>query len=98
MTDNHRASSVRSVVMSDERSTQQERKDVDTDMSRELVMPKASPHDVAVAVLDGIEAGQEDIFPDPFAVEFGRQFGSSPRDAERQMAAMTPAMTSDSAA
>src|SRR4029077_20401002 len=46
---------------------------VDTDMTRELALPKASPGDVALAILDAIEAGQEDIFPDPFAVGFGRQ-------------------------
>ena len=61
---------------------------VDTDMARELAMPKTSPRDVAFAILDGIEAGQEDIFPDPFAVEFGRRFQSSPKDSERQVAAM----------
>src|SRR6266508_5674994 len=57
-----------------------------------------SPRDVAFAILDGIEAGQEDIFPDPFAVDFGRQFGSSPKASERQIAAMTAAMLSGSAA
>ncbi len=61
---------------------------VDTDMSRELAFPKSSPRDVALAILDGIEAGQEDIFPDPFAVDFGRQFESSPKASERQIAAM----------
>jgi NAD(P)-dependent dehydrogenase (short-subunit alcohol dehydrogenase family) len=71
---------------------------VDTDMTREVAVPKASPRDVAFAILDGIEAGQEDIFPDPFAVDFGRQFGSSPKASERQMAAMTGAMLASSAA
>jgi NAD(P)-dependent dehydrogenase (short-subunit alcohol dehydrogenase family) len=71
---------------------------VDTDMVRELALPKTSPRDVAFAILDGIEAGQEDIFPDPFAVEFGRQFGSSPKAAERQVAAMAAAMLSRPAA
>ncbi len=61
---------------------------VDTDMSRELAFPKTSPRDVAFAILDGIEAGQEDIFPDPFAVDFGRRFQSSPKASERQVAAM----------
>jgi hypothetical protein len=51
-------------------------------------MPKASSRDVAFAILDGIEAGQEDIFPDPFAVDFGQRFQSSPKDSERQNAAM----------
>jgi NAD(P)-dependent dehydrogenase (short-subunit alcohol dehydrogenase family) len=71
---------------------------VDTDMVRDLALPKTSPRDVAFAILDGIEAGQEDIFPDPFAVEFGRQFGSSPKASERQISAMAAAMLSRSAA
>jgi NAD(P)-dependent dehydrogenase (short-subunit alcohol dehydrogenase family) len=71
---------------------------VDTDMVRELALPKTSPRDVAFAILDGIEAGREDIFPDPFAVEFGRQFGSSPKETERQIAAMAAAMLSGTAA
>jgi NAD(P)-dependent dehydrogenase (short-subunit alcohol dehydrogenase family) len=70
---------------------------VDTDMSRELPFPKTPPRDVASAILDGIEAGQEDIFPDPFAVDFGRQFMSSPKASERQIAAMAAAMPSGSA-
>jgi NAD(P)-dependent dehydrogenase (short-subunit alcohol dehydrogenase family) len=61
---------------------------IDTDMVRELALPKTSPRDVAFAILHGIEAGQEDIFPDPFAVDFGRQFESSPKASERQNAAM----------
>ena len=52
---------------------------------------------MAFAILDGIEAGREDIFPDPFAVDFGRQFESSPKASERQIAAMTAAMLSGSA-
>ena len=71
---------------------------VDTDMTRELALPKTSPRDVAFAILDGMEAGQEDIFPDPLAVDFGRQFGSSPKTAERQFAAMAVAMLSGAAA
>jgi len=61
---------------------------VDTDMSRSLDFAKASADDVAHAILDGVEAGQEDIFPDPFAVDFGRQYLASPKAAEQQMAAM----------
>jgi short-subunit dehydrogenase len=71
---------------------------VDTDMTRELVLPKTLPRDVAFAILDAIGAGQDDIFPDPFAVEFGRQFEASPKTAERQFAAMAVAMMSGSAA
>jgi NAD(P)-dependent dehydrogenase (short-subunit alcohol dehydrogenase family) len=67
---------------------------VDTDMVRDLALPKTPPRDVAFAILDGIEAGQEDIFPDPYAVDFGRQFQSSPKASERQVAAMVAAMRS----
>ncbi len=42
----------------------------------------------SIAHADGIEAGQEDIFPDPFAKDFGRLFESSPKASERQVAEM----------
>jgi len=71
---------------------------VDTDMVRDLALPKTAPRDVAFAILDGIEAGQEDIFPDPFALDFGRQFQSSPKASEQQIAAMAGAMLSRPAA
>jgi NAD(P)-dependent dehydrogenase (short-subunit alcohol dehydrogenase family) len=71
---------------------------VDTDMARELTLQKTPPRDVAFAILDGIEAGEEDIFPDPYAVDFGRQFASSPKAAERQMAALVAGMVSGAAA
>jgi short-subunit dehydrogenase len=38
---------------------------VDTDMTRGLDIPKASPESVARAILGGVEAGEEDIFPIP---------------------------------
>jgi short-subunit dehydrogenase len=38
---------------------------IDTDMSRDFDAPKSSPESVARAILDGVESGEEDIFPDP---------------------------------
>jgi NAD(P)-dependent dehydrogenase (short-subunit alcohol dehydrogenase family) len=38
---------------------------VDTEMSRDFDVPKASPESVARAIFDGVETGQEEIFPDP---------------------------------
>lgn len=38
---------------------------VDTDMSRGQNIPKASARSVAQAIFDGVENGEEDIFPDP---------------------------------
>src|ERR1035438_8141379 len=37
----------------------------DTDMTRGFDIPKASPESVARAIFDGVENGEEDIFPDP---------------------------------
>lgn len=38
---------------------------VDTDMSTNLDFPKASPASVATEILDGLQRGDEEIFPDP---------------------------------
>jgi NAD(P)-dependent dehydrogenase (short-subunit alcohol dehydrogenase family) len=38
---------------------------VDTDMTRGFEIPKASPESVAQGIFDGLENGEEDIFPDP---------------------------------
>jgi NAD(P)-dependent dehydrogenase (short-subunit alcohol dehydrogenase family) len=40
---------------------------VDTDMTRGLDIAKASPESVARAIFDGVENGEEDIFPDPMS-------------------------------
>jgi NAD(P)-dependent dehydrogenase (short-subunit alcohol dehydrogenase family) len=40
---------------------------VDTDMTRGFEVPKASPESVARAIFDGVENGEEDIFPDPMS-------------------------------
>jgi NAD(P)-dependent dehydrogenase (short-subunit alcohol dehydrogenase family) len=40
---------------------------IDTDMVRDLDLPKSPPEDVAGAILDGVERGDEDIFPDPMS-------------------------------
>jgi len=63
---------------------------VDTEMTKDLPpeFAKAPPEGVAKALLDGIEAGDEDIFTDPFSVTLGEQFHASPKDVERQMAAL----------
>jgi len=38
---------------------------IDTDMSRDFDVPKVSPESAAVGIFDGLERGEEDIFPDP---------------------------------
>ena len=38
---------------------------VDTDMSRHYYGPKVTPESAAAGIFDGVERGEEDIFPDP---------------------------------
>ena len=60
---------------------------IDTDMAREIQLEKASPADTAVAILEGLEAGTEEIFPDPFSQQIGALYLKGPKAAERQIAA-----------
>jgi NAD(P)-dependent dehydrogenase (short-subunit alcohol dehydrogenase family) len=65
---------------------------VDTDMSRDLVIPKASPESVARAIFDGVENGEEDIFPDPMSESMAEGWRSGAAKAlERQNAALVAA-------
>jgi len=61
---------------------------IDTDMVKDLPIPKTSPADVASAVLVGVARGEEDIFPDPMAQQMGALFGKSPKEYERAFASM----------
>jgi NAD(P)-dependent dehydrogenase (short-subunit alcohol dehydrogenase family) len=40
---------------------------VDTDMTRGYDIPKVSPKSAAAGIFDGMEKGEEDIFPDPMS-------------------------------
>jgi short-subunit dehydrogenase len=61
----------------------------DTEMSRDLQVPKASPQTVARAILDGVERGEEDIFPDPMSETIAEDWRSGAAKAlERQNAAL----------
>jgi NAD(P)-dependent dehydrogenase (short-subunit alcohol dehydrogenase family) len=60
---------------------------IDTDMARELPLEKTSPEATAHAILDGIEARREEIFPDPFSVQLGALYGRDPKALEAQYAA-----------
>ncbi|MGI9402216.1 MAG: SDR family oxidoreductase, partial [Rhizobiaceae bacterium] len=42
---------------------------VDTDLAANVPMDKTSPNEVAKSVLNAIEDGEEDVFPDPVAVQ-----------------------------
>ena len=61
---------------------------VDTEMADGIPFPKTSPAVVAQAILDGIEAGDEEVFPDAMAREMGGAFFQDPKALEREIAAM----------
>ena len=61
----------------------------DTDMSRGLDVPKASPESVARAIFDGVERGQQEIFPDPLSASLEPDWTAGPVKAmERQNAGL----------
>ena len=62
----------------------------DTDMTAGFDIPKASAVSVARAIFDGVEAGEEDIFPDPMSALLADGWRSGAAKAfERQNAALT---------
>jgi NAD(P)-dependent dehydrogenase (short-subunit alcohol dehydrogenase family) len=61
---------------------------VDTDMAKDIQLPKTSPRDVARAVLDGVESGQDDITPDSMSRDVHGAWLKDPKGVERQFGAM----------
>jgi NAD(P)-dependent dehydrogenase (short-subunit alcohol dehydrogenase family) len=62
---------------------------VDTDMSRDLDIPKASAESVARGIFDGVEKEDEDIFPDPMSESMAQSWHNGAAKAlERQLAAL----------
>lgn len=61
---------------------------IDTDMARDFDFQKTSPAVAAENIIKGIEAGDEDIFPDPFSVQIGGSWSKDPKAVERSFAAM----------
>ena len=72
---------------------------VDTDMTRNLDIPKATPESVARAIFDGVEKGEEEIFPDPMSASIAESWRSGATKAlERQFAAYVQATPVESSA
>jgi NAD(P)-dependent dehydrogenase (short-subunit alcohol dehydrogenase family) len=60
---------------------------VDTDMVRSLDLPKSSPESVARGILDGVDRGEEDIFPDPMSASLAEGWRTSTsKTLEREFA------------
>jgi NAD(P)-dependent dehydrogenase (short-subunit alcohol dehydrogenase family) len=65
---------------------------IDTDMSRDADIPKSSAESVAQGILDGVESGEEDIFPDPKSASLAESWRSgSAKALEGQYAALVAA-------
>jgi len=65
---------------------------VDTDMTRGLQIPKASPESVARAIFDGLAKGEEEIFPDPMSEAVAEGWrGGAVKALQRQFAALVKA-------
>jgi NAD(P)-dependent dehydrogenase (short-subunit alcohol dehydrogenase family) len=64
---------------------------IDTDMNRGLEIPKAPPESAAAAIFDGLEKGEEDIFPDPVSQSVAEGWRAGVVKAlERQFTAFVP--------
>ena len=61
---------------------------MDTEMSRELPVPKASTASVARAIFDAVQGGEDDIFPDPTSATLAQSWRTGAvKEMERQTAA-----------
>ena len=56
---------------------------IDTDMLAGVQAPKTPPAEVAGAILSGLAAGHEDIFPDPNSQAMSQLWWSDPKSFER---------------
>ena len=64
---------------------------IDTDMNRGFEIPKASPESAAQGIFDGLEKGEDDIFPDPASQSIAADWRTGAAKAlERQFAGFVP--------
>lgn len=61
---------------------------IDTRMAEKIEMEKTSPADCARAIVKGIQAGEDEIFPDAMSQTMGGTYLASPKGLERQITAM----------
>lgn len=65
---------------------------IDTDMTRSLPIPKTAPEAVAAAILDAVQNGVEDIFPDPATARLAPAWEmGADKILEQQFAQLVPA-------
>jgi len=61
---------------------------IDTDMLAGVEVAKADPATVPAAILDGVAAGSQDMYPDPTSAQMGQLWERDPRAFTAAFAAM----------
>ena len=59
---------------------------VDTDMAKAIDFDKVPPSHIADVTLDAVEAGEEDVFPDPMSQSLNAKLGEDVKAVERLLA------------
>ena len=71
---------------------------IDTNMNRGFDIPKASPESAAQGIFDGLDRGEEEIFPDPASESIAEGWRAGAAKAlERQFAAFVPPSVANAA-
>jgi len=71
---------------------------IDTEMSRDLAIPKASPESAAAGMFDGLAKGEDEIFPDPASASIADSWRNGAVKAmERQFASFVAQTAATSA-
>lgn len=61
---------------------------IDTRMAADVPLPKVSATHAALQIVQGLELGQEEIFPDPMGQQMGAAYLSDPKGLERMVMGM----------
>jgi NAD(P)-dependent dehydrogenase (short-subunit alcohol dehydrogenase family) len=67
---------------------------IESDMAKDFDMEKSSPDLIAEGTLSAIEKGEEDIFIDPMAVQFRKDYFTDPKALEEQLSTFLPVANS----
>jgi len=67
---------------------------IETDMAKDFDMEKSSPDEIADGTLKAIEQDEEDIFIDPMAVQFRKDYFADPKALEAQLSTFLPVPSS----
>ncbi len=67
---------------------------IETDMAKDFDMEKSPPDAIAEGTLKAMEQGEEDIFIDPMAVQFRKDYFGDPKALEKQLSEFLPVASS----